>query len=176
VPRTARKWWWRIATACRNMGWRVRIILVTAEAAKRQRSQAMRLPDPLHRAQRHTASPSPLSARSSASPRLGRSFSLSATTGADPLLVAKAIGLVFWFSRATGQPRLRAGTPLSEPHTEFRDPAPRMRAQPQAQPIRLGRRSRPHHRNDQSWASSDGVRPLALVPTKVWNLLIASDY
>jgi hypothetical protein len=35
-------------------GGRVRIILVTAEAGKRRRSQAMRRRDPLHRAQRHT--------------------------------------------------------------------------------------------------------------------------
>ena len=55
-----------------------------------------------------------------------------------------------------------AHEPRFPSHTRsFETPAPRMRAQPQAQPIRLGRRSRLHHRNDQSAASSDGVRPLA---------------
>jgi hypothetical protein len=40
-----------------------------------------------------------------------------------------------------------------------------------SQPIRLGRRSRPHHRNDQSWASSDGVRPLANLTASVTGIL-----
>ena len=54
----------------------------------------------------------------------------------------------------------RGALPLAGRPASRDQPLPR-RAQPQTQTVRLDRRSRPHHREGQSWVPSDGVRPLA---------------
>jgi hypothetical protein len=121
----------------------------TAEAAPWRRSQALHRPDPLHRTQRHTASPSPLPARSSASPRWV-AHSASVRHGpSHPGREGRGPGfLVFSRSKPATPSRLN---PSCQSHAQSSRPR-RVACQHnrKPKPFVWTADPHPHHRNDQS--------------------------